>query len=69
MPPYVDHWVKVLQDDPKEILRASRNAEKIQEVVMQLEHTIENKNPINDNSSQKSPISLKQSQEPQYEFG
>ncbi len=25
---YVDHWVKVLQNDPKEILRASRNAEK-----------------------------------------
>ena len=34
---YVDHWVKVLQDDPKEILRASRDAEKIQEFVMELE--------------------------------
>ena len=34
---YVDHWVKVLQDDPKEILRASRDAEKIQNYVMGLE--------------------------------
>ena len=36
---YVDHWVKVLQDDPKEILRASRDAEKIKEFVLQLENT------------------------------
>ncbi|MGB0893805.1 MAG: ArdC family protein [Parashewanella sp.] len=35
---YVDAWIKVLQDDPKEILRASRDAEKIQSYVMGLEH-------------------------------
>ena len=35
---YVDHWIKVLQDDPKEILRASRDAEKIMNFVMELEH-------------------------------
>ena len=35
---YVDHWVKVLQDDPKEILRASTDAEKIQAFVMAYEH-------------------------------
>ncbi|MBM7070737.1 DUF1738 domain-containing protein [Shewanella sp. 202IG2-18] len=35
---YVDHWVKVLQDNPKEILRASRDAEKIQEYVLGLEN-------------------------------
>ncbi|WP_133408172.1 ArdC family protein [Parashewanella tropica] len=34
---YVDAWIKVLQDDPKEILRASRDAEKIQQFVMGLE--------------------------------
>ena len=36
---YVDHWIKVLQDDPKEILRASRDAEKIHEYI--LENTME----------------------------
>ena len=35
---YVDHWVKVLQNDPKEILRASRDAEKINTFLMELEH-------------------------------
>ncbi|RYV04117.1 hypothetical protein SOPP22_01580 [Shewanella sp. OPT22] len=34
---YVDHWVKVLQDDPKEIIRASRDAEKINDFVMGFE--------------------------------
>ena len=34
---YVDHWVKVLQDDPKEILRASRDAEKIHDYVLEFE--------------------------------
>ncbi|MBM7072984.1 DUF1738 domain-containing protein [Shewanella sp. 202IG2-18] len=33
---YVDHWVKVLQDDPKEIIRASRDAEKIQDYLLEL---------------------------------
>ncbi len=33
---YVDHWIKVLQDDPKEIFRASRDAEKIHGFVMEL---------------------------------
>ncbi len=34
---YVDHWIKVLQDDPKEIFRASRDAEKIHGFVLGLE--------------------------------
>ena len=34
---YVDHWVKVLQDDPKEILRASRDAEKINIYLLEYE--------------------------------
>ena len=34
---YVDHWIKVLKNDPKEILRASRDAEKIHGYVMELE--------------------------------
>ncbi len=35
---YVDHWIKVLQDDPKEILRASKDAEKINKFVLEYEH-------------------------------
>ncbi len=35
---YVDHWIKVLQDDPKEIFRASRDAEKIHGFMMELEN-------------------------------
>ncbi|WP_133408266.1 ArdC family protein [Parashewanella tropica] len=35
---YVGAWIQVLQDDPKEILRASRDAEKIQQFVMGLEY-------------------------------
>ena len=38
---YVDHWIKVLQDDPKEILRASRDAEKIHDFMLELEHVNE----------------------------
>ena len=34
---YVDHWVKVLQDDPKEILRASKDAEKIHDYLLEFE--------------------------------
>ncbi|WP_243637478.1 ArdC family protein [Parashewanella curva] len=35
---YVDHWIKVLQDDPKEILKASRDAEKIHDYLMEFEN-------------------------------
>jgi antirestriction protein ArdC len=34
---YVKSWVKVLEEDPKEILRASRDAEKIMSLVMSYE--------------------------------
>ena len=34
---YVQSWVKVLREDPKEILRASRDAEQIHRYVMALE--------------------------------
>lgn len=34
---YVKSWIKVLRDDPKEILRASRDAEKIMSLVMSYE--------------------------------
>ncbi|WP_246029087.1 ArdC family protein [Parashewanella tropica] len=34
---YVDAWIQVLKDDPREILRASRDAEKIQDFVLELE--------------------------------
>lgn len=46
---YVENWVKALKDDPTEILRASRDAEKIAEYVIGLEmkkdqvHTITEK--------------------------
>jgi len=36
---YVKSWIKVLEDDPKEILRAARDAEKIKEHVMEYERT------------------------------
>lgn len=34
---YVKSWIKVLKDDPKEILRAARDAEKIHDMVMGFE--------------------------------
>jgi putative DNA primase/helicase len=34
---YVGSWIKILKDDPKEILRASRDAEQIHRYVMALE--------------------------------
>jgi antirestriction protein ArdC len=34
---YVKSWVQILKDDPKEILRASRDADKITGYVMDLE--------------------------------
>lgn len=33
---YVDHWIKALQEDPKEIFRAAADAEKIQDYVLSL---------------------------------
>ncbi len=39
---YVDHWIKVLQDDPREILRASKDAEKINKFVLEYEHQASN---------------------------
>lgn len=38
---YIDSWIKILEDDPKEILRASADAEKIMTFVKSLEHTQE----------------------------
>lgn len=38
---YVDHWVKILQDKPTEILDACADANKIHEYVMQYDHEIE----------------------------
>ncbi len=35
---YVASWIKVLQDDPLEVFRASAEAEKIQDFVLTLEH-------------------------------
>jgi len=37
---YVDSWVTVLQKDPHEIMRASRDAEKIKEYVMDLQQEL-----------------------------
>jgi putative DNA primase/helicase len=34
---YVEHWVKILKDDPKEIFRAAKDAEKISEYILNLE--------------------------------
>ncbi|WP_165905122.1 zincin-like metallopeptidase domain-containing protein [Parashewanella curva] len=48
---YVDAWIKVLQDDAKEILRASRDAEKIQSYVMGLEHEQHSENTAKLNHS------------------
>jgi antirestriction protein ArdC/phage/plasmid primase-like uncharacterized protein len=36
---YVESWIKVLENDPREILRASSDAEKITTYVLGLEHT------------------------------
>ncbi|GGO83760.1 hypothetical protein GCM10011348_28270 [Marinobacterium nitratireducens] len=38
---YVNSWIKVLQDDPKEILRAARDAENIRDMVMGFEQMCE----------------------------
>lgn len=35
---YVGSWIKVLQDDPLELFRAAAEAEKIQQLVLSLEH-------------------------------
>ncbi len=34
---YVNSWIKVLQDDPKEILRAARDAEAIKDYILSSE--------------------------------
>lgn len=44
---YVDSWIKVLQDDPMEIIRASKDAEKIYSFVLDFERDLEQK-PEND---------------------
>lgn len=38
---YVGSWIKVLQDDPREIFRAASDAEKISSYIMAFEHEIE----------------------------
>ena len=35
---YVASWIKVLENDPLEVFRASADAEKIQDFVLTLEH-------------------------------
>ncbi len=42
---YVDSWVSVLQKDPHEIMRASRDAEKIKEYVMNLQQELKAEQP------------------------
>jgi antirestriction protein ArdC len=41
---YLQSWVKVLEEDPKEIFRATRDADKIMDYVLELnrQKTIEN---------------------------
>ena len=41
---YVGSWIKVLKDDPKEILRASRDADKIRGLVMSYDKELETEN-------------------------
>jgi antirestriction protein ArdC len=49
---YVKSWIKVLKDDPKEILRAARDAEKIHDMVMGFERDRDQKQ---DNQAMVSP--------------
>jgi putative DNA primase/helicase len=43
---YVGHWIKILQDDPKELFRAASDAEKIQNYVLGFEQIIEQNKEI-----------------------
>lgn len=36
---YVQSWIKILRDDPREVFRAAADAEKIMDYVMEFEHT------------------------------
>ena len=38
---YVQSWIKILRDDPREVFRAAADAEKIMDYVMEFEHTQE----------------------------
>ena len=44
---YVNSWIKILQDDPKEILRAASDAEKMKSYIMGFEQIKEQKTEIN----------------------
>ena len=46
---YVESWVKVLRDDPTEILRAAKDAEKINDLVLsyEVEQKVENTEAVN----------------------
>lgn len=44
---YVESWIKILQDEPKEIFRAASDAEKIQNYVLGFEQIKEQKEEIN----------------------
>lgn len=45
---YVESWIKILQDEPKEIFRAASDAEKIQNYVLGFEQIKEQKEEIKD---------------------
>ena len=47
---YVDSWIKTLQEDPMEIIRAAKDAEKIHGFVLDLEREVEQK-PLNEANS------------------
>lgn len=38
---YVQSWIKILRDDPREVFRAAADAEKIMDYIMEFEHTQE----------------------------
>ncbi len=57
---YVGHWIKVLQDDPKEILRASRDAEKIHSFVMDYENQKVNMTTLQDQKDIEPKQTIKQ---------
>lgn len=43
---YVQHWIKIIQDDAFEIFRAAADAEKIQDYVLGLEQQQQHENPL-----------------------
>ncbi|RLV59480.1 DUF1738 domain-containing protein [Parashewanella curva] len=69
---YVDAWIKVLQDDPKEILRTSRDAEKIQQFLMRLEYEKNASKTVTTRDNKKNNVLIKETKHAQHiesEFG